>query len=228
MERGYRVPLVPVFPIIGILLCVYLETDLELETWLRFIVWMVIGLVIYFAYGYRHSRLRQGEVVNPEAELPGAQSDQRFPRPPAAGTRWGGSVRGGGRMSRSAVVAALMALGLFAPSLAEAADELSTSDRLDDRRFVTTGPRAYELGTEAGRYPAVGFHTRGEMGGVWTPPIKLVDGIWFGVGERLDRPRHALHQRLRPREDAAARTPAACASSAPTSSPPSAAACSSA
>ena len=30
----------------------------------------------------------------------------------------------------------------------------------------------------------MGFHTRGEMGGVWTPPIKLVDGIWFGVGKR--------------------------------------------
>ena len=86
-------------------------------------------------------------------------------------------------MSRSAVVAALVALGWFAPSFAEAADELSTSDRLEDRRFVTTGPRAYELGTEAGRYPAAGFHTRGEMGGVWTPPIKLVDGIWFGVGD---------------------------------------------
>ena len=87
-------------------------------------------------------------------------------------------------MSRSVFVAALMALGLFAPSLAQAADELSTSNRLDDRRFVTIGPRAYELGTEAGRYPAAGFHTRGEMGGVWTPPIKLVDGIWFGVGDQ--------------------------------------------
>ena len=30
----------------------------------------------------------------------------------------------------------------------------------------------------------MGFHTRGEMGGIWTPPIKLVDGIWFGIGER--------------------------------------------
>ena len=70
------------------------------------------------------------------------------------------------------------------PPLAEAADELSTSNRLDDRRFVTSGPRAYEVGTEAGRYPAMGFHTRGEMGGVWTPPIKLVDGIWFGLGKR--------------------------------------------
>jgi len=87
-------------------------------------------------------------------------------------------------MSRSAVVVALVALGLFVPSLAGAADELSTSNRLDDRRFVTSGPRAYEVGTEAGRYPAMGFHTRGEMGGVWTPPIKLVDGLWFGVGKR--------------------------------------------
>jgi hypothetical protein len=43
------------------------------------------------------------------------------------------------------------------------------------------GDRAYELGTEDGRYPAMGFHTRGEMGGIWTPPIKLLDGIWFGI-----------------------------------------------
>ena len=106
-------------------------------------------------------------------------------------------------MSRSVLVAALMALGLFAPSLAQASDELSTSNRLDDRRFVTIGPRAYELGTEAGRYPAAGFHTRGEMGGVWTPPIKLVDGIWFGVGDDWIGPATPLHERLRPREDAA-------------------------
>ena len=87
-------------------------------------------------------------------------------------------------MLRSTIVAALIALGFLIPPLAEAADELSTSNRLDDRRFVTSGPRAYEAGTEAGRYPAMGFHTRGEMGGVWSPPIKLVDGIWFGVGKR--------------------------------------------
>ena len=87
-------------------------------------------------------------------------------------------------MFRSAVVAALMALGFFTPALAEAADELSTSDRLDDRRFVTAGP-ARLRGRHRGRAatPPTGFHTRGEMGGVWTPPIKLLDGIWFGVGE---------------------------------------------
>ena len=71
LERGFRVPLVPWFPIIGSLLCVYLMRYLSLETWLRFFGWMALGLVIYFLYGIRHSRLRQGEVVNPEAELPG-------------------------------------------------------------------------------------------------------------------------------------------------------------
>jgi basic amino acid/polyamine antiporter, APA family len=69
LERGFRVPFVPAFPIIGSLLCVYLMRYLSLETWLRFFAWMAIGLVIYFIYGIRHSRLRQGEVVNPEAEL---------------------------------------------------------------------------------------------------------------------------------------------------------------
>jgi APA family basic amino acid/polyamine antiporter len=73
MERGYRVPFVPVFPIIGILLCGYLMTQLPGITWLRFLIWMALGLVFYFFYGRHHSRLRQGEVVNPEAELPGAQ-----------------------------------------------------------------------------------------------------------------------------------------------------------
>ena len=72
LERGYRVPFVPWFPIIGSLLCVYLMRYLSLETWLRFIGWMALGLIIYFVYGIRHSRLRQGETVNPEAELPDA------------------------------------------------------------------------------------------------------------------------------------------------------------
>src|SRR5512144_1828875 len=52
---------------------------------------------------------------------------------------------------------------------------VSVTDRLDERRFVAAGARAYELGSAAGRYPAMGFHTRGEMGGIWTPPIKLLD-----------------------------------------------------
>ncbi len=64
-----RVPFVPVFPIIGILLCGYLMKYLDGATWLRFVVWLIAGLAIYVAYGRSHSLLRQGKVVNPEAEL---------------------------------------------------------------------------------------------------------------------------------------------------------------
>ena len=86
---------------------------------------------------------------------------------------------------RTPVIAALLAASsLLAPALAQAAPELSTSDRLDDRRYVASGPRAYVVGTEAGRFPAMGFHTRGEMGGIWSPPIKLVDGVWFGIDDQ--------------------------------------------
>ncbi len=60
--------------------------------------------------------------------------------------------------------------------------ELSETSRLADRRFVVTGDRAWALGTDDGRYPAAGFHTRGEMGGFWLPELKLLDGLWFGIG----------------------------------------------
>jgi C-terminus of AA_permease len=58
--RGFRVPLVPVVPLIGAALCIYLMTKLPIETWLRFGVWLLIGLVIYVVYGYRNSQLRRG------------------------------------------------------------------------------------------------------------------------------------------------------------------------
>lgn len=45
-------------PIIGALLCVHLMSKLQGVTWLRFGIWMVVGLAIYAVYGYRHSRLR--------------------------------------------------------------------------------------------------------------------------------------------------------------------------
>ncbi len=69
MERGYRVPFVPVFPIIGIILCLLLISTLPLTTFIRFFIWMGLGLAFYFAYGARHSLLRKGKVINPEAEI---------------------------------------------------------------------------------------------------------------------------------------------------------------
>jgi len=71
LERGFKVPLVPLFPIIGAGLAIFLMKYLEQATWFRFAGWLILGLIIYFLYGIRHSRLRQGEVINPEARLDG-------------------------------------------------------------------------------------------------------------------------------------------------------------
>jgi APA family basic amino acid/polyamine antiporter len=53
--------MVPLVPILGILTCGYLMVGLPGDTWLRLIIWMGIGLVIYFAYSRGHSRLGRGE-----------------------------------------------------------------------------------------------------------------------------------------------------------------------
>jgi APA family basic amino acid/polyamine antiporter len=56
LPRPFKTPLVPLVPILGILICGYLMYSLPKDTWLRLIIWMAIGLVIYFAYGVRKSR----------------------------------------------------------------------------------------------------------------------------------------------------------------------------
>jgi APA family basic amino acid/polyamine antiporter len=57
IPRPFRTPLVPIVPILGILICGYMMTSLPADTWIRLVVWMVLGLVIYFAYGKSHSRV---------------------------------------------------------------------------------------------------------------------------------------------------------------------------
>ncbi len=57
--RPFRVPWVPVTPMISILACFYLMYKLPGITWIRFAVWLVIGLVLYFTYGSKHSVLRR-------------------------------------------------------------------------------------------------------------------------------------------------------------------------
>jgi hypothetical protein len=95
-------------------------------------------------------------------------------------------------MKRRLLALCILSLLLPTPALARPAGEahgprtptLSVTDRLEDRRYVASGSRAYVVGAEDGRFPASGWHIRGEMGGFWTPPLKLLDGLWFGVGDR--------------------------------------------
>ena len=56
--RVFRVPLVPWFPLISIVLCAGLMTGLTVITWIRFVVWLALGLAIYLFYGRRHSEFR--------------------------------------------------------------------------------------------------------------------------------------------------------------------------
>jgi APA family basic amino acid/polyamine antiporter len=56
--RPFRTPLSPFVPIAGILSCVYLMLGLPVATWARLVIWMAIGLAIYFLYGRRHSRVQ--------------------------------------------------------------------------------------------------------------------------------------------------------------------------
>ncbi|MCV7001372.1 amino acid permease [Mycolicibacterium alvei] len=57
LPRGFRVPWVPVLPIAAILACLWLMLNLTGLTWIRFLLWMAIGVVVYAAYGRRHSVL---------------------------------------------------------------------------------------------------------------------------------------------------------------------------
>ena len=57
--RPFRTPWVPVLPLVSVAFCVYLMINLPLLTWIRFGLWLLIGGVIYFTYGMRHSRVRR-------------------------------------------------------------------------------------------------------------------------------------------------------------------------
>ncbi len=57
VHRPFRVPFGPVFPVLGILSCVYLMLNLPILTWIRFLVWLDLGMLIYWFYGRTHSPL---------------------------------------------------------------------------------------------------------------------------------------------------------------------------
>ncbi len=70
-RRPFRVPLVPVVPILGVLMCGALMLSLPILTWIRFFIWMGLGFLIYLLYGKGHSRLQHGiDTGDTEDNLP--------------------------------------------------------------------------------------------------------------------------------------------------------------
>ncbi|MFD2245910.1 amino acid permease [Pontibacter ruber] len=59
LNRPFKTPFVPLVPILGILICGYMMVNLGFDTWMRLIVWMAIGIAIYFLYGRKHSKLQK-------------------------------------------------------------------------------------------------------------------------------------------------------------------------
>ncbi|TDB86074.1 amino acid permease [Actinomadura sp. KC216] len=59
LPRAFRTPWVPVIPILSVLACLFVMINLPVETWLRFLAWLAIGIVVYALYGYRNSRLQR-------------------------------------------------------------------------------------------------------------------------------------------------------------------------
>ena len=93
------------------------------------------------------------------------------------------TVQTAGNTQRSA--GGTLAAAVSAVPGAAAAPTISATSQLTERRFVAAGTRAYVVGVEDGTFPPIGWHTTGQMGGVWAPPIKLLDGLWFSVAGSL-------------------------------------------
>src|ERR687898_1271658 len=69
LRRAFRTPLVPVVPILAVLACLYLMVSLPVGTWWRFVIWMVLGIVVYFAYRRSHNRLGRREDTETTREV---------------------------------------------------------------------------------------------------------------------------------------------------------------
>jgi basic amino acid/polyamine antiporter, APA family len=60
LPRAFKTPMVPLVPILGIFTCLFMMVFLPMDTWIRLLVWMLIGMDIYLVYGAKHSRLGNG------------------------------------------------------------------------------------------------------------------------------------------------------------------------
>jgi APA family basic amino acid/polyamine antiporter len=61
--RGFRTPMVPLIPILGIGTCLFMMVFLPFDTWIRLIAWMIVGLDVYLFYGLRNSHFRGGSIT---------------------------------------------------------------------------------------------------------------------------------------------------------------------
>ncbi|MEO6405253.1 MAG: amino acid permease [Ferruginibacter sp.] len=60
LPRAFKTPMVPLVPILGILVCLFMMVFLPMDTWIRLLVWMILGMDVYLVYGARHSHLGNG------------------------------------------------------------------------------------------------------------------------------------------------------------------------
>ncbi|NEG69673.1 amino acid permease [Bifidobacterium choloepi] len=107
LPRTFKMPGNPWLPILIALANLWLMLNLSVLTWIRFVVWLVVGIVFYFAYGYQHSRLGTGELDRELARFNrehGVTSTRRKAVPAVAG-----ASAGGGTASAAAEGAALAA-----------------------------------------------------------------------------------------------------------------------
>ncbi|WP_234121881.1 amino acid permease [Clostridium hydrogenum] len=66
VERKFKCPGVPFTPALTIVFCIYLMLGLKPVTWIRFVIWLLLGLIVYFAYGHKHSVIRNQKVDEEE------------------------------------------------------------------------------------------------------------------------------------------------------------------
>ncbi len=64
LKRSFKVPFMPVVPILSAVVCFYMMLNLSVETWLRFLIWLAVGAIIYFGYSRRHARLQTGQTLH--------------------------------------------------------------------------------------------------------------------------------------------------------------------
>lgn len=63
IPRAFKTPMVPLIPILGIFTCLFMMVFLPMDTWIRLLIWMLIGLDIYLVYGAKHSHLGNGTTI---------------------------------------------------------------------------------------------------------------------------------------------------------------------